>query len=98
MADKRGVIVVHGVGEQDNEGIKLSGSRRMTANGQKRTFRNNVKGQATPTCRGRLHLLFAVGNLRFSFWWLVGVGSPGRDRHELFQGSHVFFQLREPGL
>ncbi len=39
MENKRAVIVVHGVGDQDNEGIELKGSGRMTATDPKRTFR-----------------------------------------------------------
>ena len=31
MENKRAVIVLHGVGDQDNEGIELKGSGRMTA-------------------------------------------------------------------
>jgi hypothetical protein len=38
MENKRAVIVVHGVGDQDNEGIELKGSGRMTATDPKQTF------------------------------------------------------------
>ena len=38
MENKRAVIVVHGVGDQDNEGIELKGSGRMTATDPKRTY------------------------------------------------------------
>ncbi len=36
------MIVVHEVGDQDNEGIELSGSGQMTAYDPKRTFEDKI--------------------------------------------------------